>query len=1790
MEEPTETNENAAIDGDLPLDLDTIRLIPCPYTDIITEFADVEIFLISLDSLLLELCAHRYHKWVLGGQTIVLCEQIKQFLGGLEELNAKFKLVTFTELTPLFKSDTFLAFLHPFILCWIAKSKWAENLEFFTSPLDEKWNDYLHQLTPSFMLLSLDNAPDIIKEPINFSDRFISLAFSLINEAIPVVLFNGFTINFTSVNAYRLSTVPLNIEGFSQKIREKWPETRDLAYQTQQNSDLDLCQNITDFWAVVLRDELKEAEKNKEKLDEFQKFCNAVLLSALICEELGEKRRYLDTEEDYNKGPSPSVNSFRRGLLERAQKLLSDAVEKPILFSLDDIWDGRMVFTCFKKIMSGEKILPLRRQEKFAQLHKSVGLTVAIPTDLEDKLLDPISPQNFEQQSTTGQCLFYKVENELLRQFIPDFLENSNSLNCCTSFPIDFSKLARNQLGWKFSSIDDPLLIREEAQREWEKVQMADPKKANRLLRKRQDLSKWYQLFSDSLEGQMLVDFTRVPKANVSEIKETTVQKETVKKEKDAGGKKKAGKPGAGGGKGGSQLSKKDQILKESREKKNKEQIESDRQKIEYATGIKANAIFALDDLLRRLELDESKALCMYQKMLRYNEMFSERLENFENIDNKRIAALELVESIKVILTKYYDHLDSQQKDKIQTLWLSLGFGVADSSKRRADKAYNLDIDLVYYQLQYGGRMLEILSDPKKDERVTGFLPDAWQRKMLDAVDQDKSALIVAPTSAGKTFISYYCIEKVLRKSNDEVVVYICPSKALTNQYVGSVYARFRSKNMSGGKVLYGIYTNEILNNPLNCQVLVTNPDCFEQILLSTSERCREFVSRIRYVILDEVHCINQKDTQGLSLGHIWEHIFLLIRCPFLALSATIGNIEELRDWLQEAEQLKPIDGAPARTVELITYDERWSELEIALHKIRECPKGVQFETDETKFLRGSSVTSNEVEDGTGEDATNDRASVASRASNNNSPVPSEISQQSKATWNDVVQFFNPFSVYKLEKLRMFGIPADQRLTARQVLELYQMMSDVDKTVRDEFEPRRFFKTFFTGNSADPIWLNREHLRHFETALKERFVHWMQEDKSKIGRIFTRLESEVQNEFEKRSKMNNMRNSALFNIMRLIDQLKEKQQIPALCFNDDREICEHLAIRVFNELQTREENYKTSAVFQRRYNFKAEEKAQKLAKRKRDEEERAAKRKTKRTDEEGNVERHEKTDETAGTDTDQFALLRIRMRDDLGRFKLHGNWTDEDIYNRVVERLRKTYDRDPAKKSTEMLLKLFERGIGFHHDGLSNQERSSVEALFRRGFLGVVFSTSTLALGMNLPCKTVIFGIDTPKLTPLQFRQMSGRAGRRGYDPAGTVIFMSLPTSKIRRLLTASLATLRGNAPFTAAFLLRLFAYANSDAVGKREKSETSDPNTEKSKAILGKKQQLVDTNDVRSEMVRRKAALTLLKAPFVLKTKHKNIQTSGEQSSEDTLVFMRILKSLTFFNVQLLRRLQMLDEKCFLHGFAQFALHLSQREPGNLLFVSLLQEGVFHRYFAKHGDLFHHDNLSRAKDDWICILAHIFTAKILPFYVNLQGTNESMPVLPPLDESIGAHIEKHNREVNELLLACLQFASNDRRLENPVFALGGLSAECLSRSQIDFVPAFKSEFILDECLFPLTHLSRKDHRGVKIHCNSYAYDFWKNPDVDSLGTRNKLTKGEQWYLINDFNKMLTEISSGLDYIAQSKDSLCKVAKEVADEFDEKFREAFKMKRRKEKEDKEKEGVKEEEAGTQPTAQEKPKE
>ena len=61
--------------------------------------------------------------------------------------------------------------------------------------------------------------------------------------------------------------------------------------------------------------------------------------------------------------------------------------------------------------------------------------------------------------------------------------------------------------------------------------------------------------------------------------------------------------------------------------------------------------------------------------------------------------------------------------------------------------------------------------------------------QVLDAIDTGSSALIVAPTSSGKTFISSYCINSVVKAEGDPqgLVVFVAPTKALVNQVAAQV-------------------------------------------------------------------------------------------------------------------------------------------------------------------------------------------------------------------------------------------------------------------------------------------------------------------------------------------------------------------------------------------------------------------------------------------------------------------------------------------------------------------------------------------------------------------------------------------------------------------------------------------------------------------------------------------------------------------------------------------------------------------------------------------------------------------------------------------------------------------------------------------------------------------------------------------------------------------------------------------------------------------------------------------
>lgn len=107
-----------------------------------------------------------------------------------------------------------------------------------------------------------------------------------------------------------------------------------------------------------------------------------------------------------------------------------------------------------------------------------------------------------------------------------------------------------------------------------------------------------------------------------------------------------------------------------------------------------------------------------------------------------------------------------------------------------------------------------------------------------------------------------------------------------------------------------------------------------------------------------------------------------------------------------------------------------------------------------------------------------------------------------------------------------------------------------------------------------------------------------------------------------------------------------------------------------------------------------------------------------------------------------------------------------------------------------------ERGIAAHHAGLLPSFKNAVEDLFQRGLIKAVFATETLALGINMPARTVVLeklvkwnGEAHLPVTPGEYTQLTGRAGRRGIDIEGNAVIQWSPN--VDSAMAASLASTR---------------------------------------------------------------------------------------------------------------------------------------------------------------------------------------------------------------------------------------------------------------------------------------------------------------------------------------------------------------------------------------------------------------
>lgn len=652
-----------------------------------------------------------------------------------------------------------------------------------------------------------------------------------------------------------------------------------------------------------------------------------------------------------------------------------------------------------------------------------------------------------------------------------------------------------------------------------------------------------------------------------------------------------------------------------------------------------------------------------------------------ENVDEKvlvpmYLACLDYVDSyttdgidmgeLEFVLTKLVEGgFEATTRELLERLSVSMELPFVTD----ATSAPN-DVDL-YIQLKYAGDHLKRTLGTKKDRRVP-FDPDRWQVQLLDAVDSNKSAVVAAPTSSGKTFICFYAIEKVLRSSDTDVVVFCLPTKALVNQVSADIYARFSPRNIKMS--LQGTLMADRANDPFNCQVLITVPSMLESLL--NSRDC----SSIKYIIIDEIHKINDS-----SLGLKIERIIHLARCPLLLLSATLGNLEKFYGWFRDVERSKGMD------CELVVHTERYCELK--LHAYTESKTGTE------------------------------------RTGPGLMPL-------------------NSMFAYSFAHLKRFGFGNDLHFLPEELLNIYyyiyMVLEPSQKKLIKSLAPKRFFKSNI---------ICKADIREYQKHLLSTFEQWVQQsilNEDQVKRVYNLLTGDAHSSFTVDSSEKYLAD----NILKLLNALKDSDMLPVIVFNTDRELVTRLAKAVYQELE--------SSDIQKRKD-KALERMKKEVKRTRD----------------------------AEKAKDSWIEESIASEQNLEP-------EQRDIRHTFLDPVTKLTDYDVKEEFSDIkgfpkeIMDMAYRGIGVHHSALNRKYRSAIEILFRKKHVRVLFATETLALGINMPCRTVVFAGDSLQLDPMNYKQMSGRAGRRGYDTLGNVVFFGIPKHRVQNLMVSMLPEVRG--------------------------------------------------------------------------------------------------------------------------------------------------------------------------------------------------------------------------------------------------------------------------------------------------------------------------------------------------------------------------------------------------------------
>jgi superfamily II RNA helicase len=362
-----------------------------------------------------------------------------------------------------------------------------------------------------------------------------------------------------------------------------------------------------------------------------------------------------------------------------------------------------------------------------------------------------------------------------------------------------------------------------------------------------------------------------------------------------------------------------------------------------------------------------------------------------------------------------------------------------------------------------------------------------------------------------------------------------------------------------------------------------------------------------------------------------------------------------------------------------------------------------------------------------------------------------------------------------------------------------------------------------------------------------------------------------------------------------------------------------------------------------------------------------------------------------------------------------------------------------------------------------------------------------------MPCKTVVFAGDSVFLTALNFRQCSGRAGRRGFDLLGNVLFLGIPLQRVFRLLSSRLPDLNGHFPITTSLVLRLATLLhgsnNSEFAVRTINSILSQP-----RLYLG--------------------------------------------SPKSRMAVLHHCR----FSIEYLRRQSLLDVDGSPINFAGCVSHLYYTENSAWAFHVLLRSGYFHELCEDIDS-----NPHRVCSTLMLVLSHIFGRQQCKradeeFVKEVVKRSSSIVFLPPLPKKAENTLQAHNKETlaifrtyvrtfadqhlkdpdDALPLSEMQIGQSEEQfnttpsanrqhtiLRSSFVSLSGHSDEFDSIS--DLCGTVRSGVFLEEAVVPYLPV----HPESTVPLNAYLYDFYKHGDLNALEKANKIRRSDIWFHLN---------------------------------------------------------------------------